>query len=76
MLVFTPSNGDLSYGTYFWGKKALWARIKVNILNRERKWPEVPLKARRSWKTIAFRDAIIAYHCLSRNPKFAMEKVN
>ena len=43
-------------------------RINLDILNCEKKWPEEPLKA--------FRDAIITYHYLSRNPKFTMETDN
>ena len=42
----------------------------------QKKWPEKPLKAATGGKRFAFYNAIMAYHYLSRNPKFAMEAVN
>ena len=38
--------------------------------------PPPPLPPLAGGKVFAFHDAIIAYHYLSRNPKFAMKTVN
>ena len=49
-------------------KDKIKVQITINILNHE--------KTHHRQKAFAFCHAIVAYHYLSRNPKFAIETVN
>ena len=49
---------------------------EMNVQSNQKKAPRAIESPPQAEIFIAFRDAIIAYHYLNRNPKFAMETVS